>query len=371
MCIIHVRCFLIWLKSETCHLSQTSLQVDSIASMFNLDPGRPLWIVRKSGNIAVWPRGGLFSGPLVVVGGVYDVKGHKLDATQLAAAVESAVASSSPFGQHALATYNKRRTNTIKKWSKTVIIVSVKKRSGKLSKGHGKVEYDIVTQVTVLLDATTSTVRRVTELVGKQVEHDVVLLDSKCYPLLENESTSGEAFWKSTRKVLAANRRLYSRLTGHSRSLGKASIDLTAEDEESDSSSSDLLPAGKRPCKDCTSSVKAKLDDIARGVSSIERLVNFMTNMQQAFQCVVCRGSVTVPVVAECCGRIVGCQPCVESWLEHHARCPHCSSVMARHFVLRGFDDVLKCLRLTMEEQDSRPVPTPPALSSSVPPVHL
>ena len=61
-----------------------------------------------------------------------------------------------------------------------MIIVSVKKRSGKLSKGHGKVEYDIVTQVTVLLDATISTVRRVTELVGKQV-------DSKCYPLLENE----------------------------------------------------------------------------------------------------------------------------------------------------------------------------------------
>ena len=95
-------------------------------------------------------------------------------------------------------------------------IVSVKKR---LSKGHGKVEYDIVTQVTVLLDATMSTVRRVTELVGKQV-------DSKCYPLLENESTSGQAFWKSTRKVLAAN---HSRLTGL---LWKASIDLTAEDSD-------------------------------------------------------------------------------------------------------------------------------------------
>ena len=75
-------------------------------------------------------------------------------------------------------------------------------------------EYEIVTQVTVSLDPSSSNVRKVTELVNKQVDLDVILLDSKCYPLLENESTSGETFWRSTRKVLAASRSIYCRLTG-------------------------------------------------------------------------------------------------------------------------------------------------------------
>ena len=71
----------------------------------------------------------------------------------------------------------------------------------------------------------------------------VVLLDSKCYPLLDNESTNGEAFWKSTQKVLAANRDLYNKLTSQRTDLEVASIDLTCEDtaEESDSSGQQTL----------------------------------------------------------------------------------------------------------------------------------
>jgi len=47
----------------------------------------------------------------------------------------------------------------------------------------------------------------------------------------------GEAFWKSTQKVLAANTGLYNKLTGQHTDLEKTSIDLTREDtaEESDS----------------------------------------------------------------------------------------------------------------------------------------
>ena len=71
-------------------LSLLFFQVDNIPPMFELDSTRPLWIVRKSGNIAVWPRGGLFSGPLVVVGAVYEVKGHGLDANHPTAVAESA-----------------------------------------------------------------------------------------------------------------------------------------------------------------------------------------------------------------------------------------------------------------------------------------
>ena len=65
-----------------------------------------------------------------------------------------------------------------------MVVVSLKKRDGKGSstKGNSKVEYKIVTQVTVSLDSSSPcTVCKVTDLVSKQVGVDVILLDSKCY----------------------------------------------------------------------------------------------------------------------------------------------------------------------------------------------
>ena len=219
--------------------------------MFGLDSTRPLWIVRKNGNIAVWPRGGLFSGPLVVAGAMYDVKGHGIEANHPTARTESAAGPSSPFGSYAFPTYSTSRfaqaphppAKKKKGFGKTIIVVSLKRKSGSVaSKGntHPKLEYEIVTQVTVLLDSSTSNVRKVTELVVRQFDQSVILLDSKCYPILENESTSSECFWKTSRKILVANRDNYDKLTGQSTTrVGKASFDLTGED---------MLPsAGKRP----------------------------------------------------------------------------------------------------------------------------
>ena len=70
-------------------------------------------------------------------------------------------------------------------------------------------------------------------MVSKQVGVEVILLDSKCYPLLENNSTSAESFWRSTPKVLAANREIYDKLKGACTNLQNASVDLTAEDSDS------------------------------------------------------------------------------------------------------------------------------------------
>ena len=143
----------------------------------------------------------------------------------------------------------------------------------------------------------------------------------------------------------------------------RASIDLTRGDasEESDSSgSSQLEPSTKCPC--LSSSLTAKLDEIAEGVSNIQKVLMFMKNMQQTFQCVICKGVVSTPTVAKCCGRIVGCQGCVTSWLQGHASCPHCASPIEGQFLLRGLDEVLQLCRQLWK---SRP---PPLLHPSLPP---
>ena len=86
---------------------------------------------------------------------------------------------------------------------------------------------DVITQVVVLSPATCN-VKEVPQLVGKQVDFDVLL-----YPLLDNESTSGESF--GSLQVLAANRQLYQKLTGQNTDIERASTDLTKDDSSDDS----------------------------------------------------------------------------------------------------------------------------------------
>ena len=181
------------------------MQVESIAPMFNLDLGRPLWMVRKTGNIAVWPRGGIFSGPLVTPGSAYEVRGHVPPASPVPTSLPGTDTRrdvSSPFGVYTSPTcliagpsHTKKKT-----WSKSIMIISVRRREGIKDgwKGNTKVNYEVVTQTHVTLDASSCTVRRVAELLKEQLDMEVVLLDSKCYPLTENESTSTESFLKSS-----------------------------------------------------------------------------------------------------------------------------------------------------------------------------
>ena len=95
----------------------------------------------------------------------------------------------------------------------------------------------------VNLSPATCNVREVSQLVGKQVDFEVVLLDSKGCPLLEDDNTSRETFLKSTRRILAANKQLYRKLIGQNTNIERASIDLTKDDRSDDSDI--LLPPVK------------------------------------------------------------------------------------------------------------------------------
>ena len=59
-------------------------------------------------------------------------------------------------------------------------------------------------------------------------ESVVIMLDNKCYPLLDNAATSIISFWKST-MILAASKSIFQKLSGSSLELKRANdkVDLT------------------------------------------------------------------------------------------------------------------------------------------------
>lgn len=71
---------------------------------------------------------------------------------------------------------------------------------------------EVVTQTQVTLSSSSCNVQCVAEILRKQLGVEVILLDCKCYPLMNTECASSESFQKSSRKVLAANKALFQKI---------------------------------------------------------------------------------------------------------------------------------------------------------------
>ena len=154
-----------------------------------------------------------------------------------------------------------------------------------------------------------------------------------------------------------ANKQLYRKVTGQNTNIERASIDLT-KDDSSDVFDILLPPIKLHKCEFGDSSVVLiadKIEDISKQVSGLAESITFMQNMQRSLECVVCKGLVRSPIVFKCCGRVIGCMHCVKRWLDVHATCPHCSSVIEEDFPLKGFDDFISCLQFAMDEKLSTP----------------
>ena len=167
-----------------------------------------------------------------------------------------------------------------------------------------------MTQVVVTLDVGNCSPDIVAELIQQQVGFQVVLLDSKCFPILESDTTRGTDYWKSNRKILAASKSLYTRLTGSSANVKRANhaVDLTNSDEER------VAPPKSKCC--CLSS--NKLDKILDTVEAIKERNDVIEKISGLFECVICREIVQRPQFSPCCKRIVGCQQCVRRWFRDH-----------------------------------------------------
>ena len=227
---------------------------------------------------------------------------------------------------------------------KTILIANLSARDPNKpasSKTNGLV-HTVVTQVIVSLDSSVGecSVKAVAEMVKRQVGFHAILLDSKLYPLIDSEATSGADFWKSTRKIIAASRSMYEKLGGVSPSAELSQVE-------------DDVVIVKPTCKKMKVQVgddiiKGQLEDINKKLDRMDKKLSFIDDIRAAFQCVICRSPARLPVVAPCCQRIIGCGECVQRWILNNSRCPLCSvsGRMMESFGLKGIDHLTGFFRV-------------------------
>ncbi len=87
--------------------------------------------------------------------------------------------------------------------------------------------YTIATQVIVNINTGIgeNTVSAVSALVKSQVGFEPILLDSKLFPLIDSDATSGIEFWKSTRRIMAASKSLYDKIGGVNPDIVQCEVD--------------------------------------------------------------------------------------------------------------------------------------------------
>lgn len=349
-----------------------------IAAAFDLHP--PIYLIKEFDNSVTFPSegSGKFNPATLVPGSTYEVQGSGQDSTISPVPPQvTTYPPHSPFGSYPM--MNKcsqvippskhvphppmASYKCLKKIKKTILLVNLSARDGtraSSSKTNG-LTYNVVTQVIVSISASLGecTVSAVADMVKAQVGFEVILLDSKLYPLMDNDSTTGTDFWKSTRKIIAASRSLYEKLGG---------VPANAELAQAEDDVVIVETSSKRKRID----TEAKLEEIDKKLEEINTRVKFVDEIRKVFECNICRSPVKQPVVALCCQRIIGCGECVQRWLLTNQRCPFCSITgrMDEIFNLKGMDDLVNFFRIGEESTGSRgsprgsfipPPPRPPS----------
>ena len=109
--------------------------------------------------------------------------------------------------------------------------------------------------------------------------------------------------------------------------------------------------------------VSDKLEILFRVIKHDKIPLGLKTLLSEPFQCKICVRPVTVPaMVATCCGQLIGCQSCTDTWYTTGAdimkkTCPACRAERgaARLCQLRGMDSLIKTAKEVLQD----PEPTP------------
>lgn len=326
-----------------------------IVAAFDLQP--PIYLVKEFDNSVLFPGegSGKFNPASLISGRTYEVQGSGQDHSGSTLPIPQH--STSPFGSYSqVSSYPPPQPKinippphpplTAPKFPKRAVCIKKTipvanlslrdstKASTSSSKTNGMI-YTIVTQVIVSINSSLGecNVTSVSEMVKAQLGGlEVILLDSKLYPIMDNEATSGVEFWKSTRKIIAASRSLYEKLV---------------PDAELDQGEDTVItePLSK---KRKIESEAIQLEDIAKKLDAIDSKLSFIDEIKKTFECLVCRSAMKLPVVAPCCEKIIGCDKCIQRWLRSNSRCPHCSvsGRMNERIILKGMEDILGFIRI-------------------------
>ena len=323
----------------------------NIASLFKLET-TGMYLVEEIGSVVLFPlEDGRFKSNQIVMEATYEVHGQPAivqgETTAASNATQSQSSPGVPFGTYTTPTYSlppphppRPKKSTL---TKTIVLVSLQLKDGQTpsSSKASKIDFQVVTNIVLTLEPSQCNLATVGKPVAQQVGFEVILLDSKAYPLLPSDATSGAQFWKSTRKVLAASKTLYEKCTGHDANVMRACGEEAAGGE----------PAPKRKKTSESEStlqdlISSKFSSLEERLGSIDKKLAFLNELGHGFDCIICKSSSISPVVSPCCQRVVGCQECVNSWMTSHQHCPLCSTdgVVSQRFVLKGFTDVLSML---------------------------
>ena len=202
------------------------LQVSRIAAAFSLQP--PIYLIKEFDNSVLFPSeaSGKFVPTSLSSGSLYEVQGA--EPTPDNSSVPNFLSRvQSPYGAYPypppthpshtpsnpLPHPPRSKQRVIKK---TILLANLSARDPhKPSTSRAnRLVHTIVTQIIISLDPSECNVTKAAENVRKQVGFDPVLLDCKLFPLIDNETTSGPEFWRSTRKIIAVSRTSYEKLAG-------------------------------------------------------------------------------------------------------------------------------------------------------------
>ena len=304
--------------------------------------------------MAIFPddQTGRFFSSSLTVGMTYNVHGKEADVSTNSATATSPFGSYTAFTAplprpHPPPSRNSSGITKRKLIKKSILLATLSLQEQGTSSSKSKLQYEVVTQIIVSLDPTLGhcCVKAVCDKVKDQVRFEVVLLDSKCYPITANEITSDPEYWKGTRKVIAAHRGNYEKLGGISpeTDLLKCMEDLDSGDQGETKEQTKKRRRGKGKKKESVA-----YSDILKRLDSIDRKLTLLDGLKKALECCICKYTCNRPVVVRCCGRIIGCSSCVEQWLVNEVSCPLCrvTGQMVSKIQLKGFEEVVAFFRM-------------------------
>ena len=198
------------------------------------------------------------------------------------------------------------------------------------SKSNSLLEYQVITQFVVTIDSDNCSLATVSNLVQQQIGFEAMLLDSKCFSVMESDTTNSMEFWKLNRRILAASKELYDKLKVLLLILFLLNSLLMLREKR------------QRLDRNENSLMCLKMLAVPPNWTVIEGIELKKTNelikvRSTLFEYIICKDVMQSPQFSPCCNRLISCHSFMDRLMENHNTCPHCS---ARNVLASGFRDV-------------------------------